>query len=247
MTPETTDNHAHHNAYLKGLMAATTAVGGVITAPYLLPHIGIGSERMAEMAMTAMHATTPLGIGLAGSVNGLLNEIPLIGPQLAAGGIATAVSSGIIGIGGVLLSKWMEKKEAENPQQDGVRWSRVVRYAALATSILIALPSLLTGISAGLTFLAAAFGSSAAASATATALAGTLGAMGSLSIAESSASLLATTIPHLFICGSAIIPAAMALFMASSLKQKAEPNTSTSWQTRIEQTRLQSAEPAIER
>lgn len=228
-------------------MATTGAVGGVITAPYLLPLVGIGSERMAEMAMTSMHATTPLGIGLAGQVNGLLNGIPVIGPQLAAGGIMTAVTSGVIGIGGVLLSKWMEKKEAENPEQSGIQWSRVIRYAALATSILIALPSLLTGISAGVTFLAAAFGSSAAASATATALSGTLGAMGSLSIAESSASLLATTIPHLFICGAAIIPAAMALFMAAPPKHEEAKPHSGHWQTRIENMREQEAERAIAR
>lgn len=247
MTQDHTDNHAQHSTYLKGLMATTAAVGGVITAPYLLPIVGIGSERMAEMAMTAMHATTPLGIGLAGQVNGLLNGIPLIGTQLAAGGIMTAVTSGVIGIGGVLISKWMEKQEAENPEKSSIQWSKVIRYAALATSILIALPSLLTGISAGITFLAAAFGSSAAASATATALSGTLGAMGSLSIAQSGASLLATTIPHLFICGSAILPAALALFMASSPKREAEPQPARRWQDQVEQSRMPDREPAIAR
>jgi hypothetical protein len=192
------------------------AAGTVIIAPYILPALGVGSSEMLEESILALHATG-LGSGAAGSINGLLAAIPVIGETLATNGYVSAAASAAIGIGGVLLGRYMETREDGSRR---FRWGKAIKTAALLTSAMIALPSVLTGISTGIVFLSAAFSGAALASEAVAIMTETLGSVGTSSMAVSGLSGAALTVPHLFTCGASIIPATIGLTMFPSSKKK---------------------------
>lgn len=184
------------------LLGASALVGGVILAPAVLPLIGIGSYDVAAEIATAMHGTGT-GSGLAGLVNSGIGAVPLVGEALAKGGLTTALTAGGIGIGGLL---WGERvAEADKTRQ--IPWGRIIKAAALATTVLIALPGLLTGISVGIAFLADVVGGVTWSSQAITFLAGTVGSTGAMDAATSATSLGAIA-PHLLTCGTAALPLA---------------------------------------
>jgi hypothetical protein len=206
---------AGSTSWLKPLAIGTAlAAGAVILAPYVLPVVGIGNAALAEEAMVAMHGTG-LGVGLAGSINSVVNAIPLIGGALAKGGLLAAAAGGIIGIGGVLLGQHMQKKEDGSQK---ISWGKVVTTAALLTSALIALPTVLTGISVGIVYMCAAFSGVALASSALGFLAKTLGAVGSMNVGAAGMTGAFAAIPHLLTCGASVIPAALTLGMMDSKK-----------------------------
>lgn len=194
-------------------------------SPYLLPLVGIGQPDSAEGIMHLIGASptgNPLGTGLAATVQQGIASLPGIGAALtstsavtvpflgtiAAGAIASIAATAVIGIGGVLAANWLEKRESGN----GVRWSRVLRYGALATSALIALPGMLSAISIGITFLAAQLGPAGTATHTALALQGFTGAT-TMHASAGALNGVAAILPHLFTCGLAALPIVGALFM----------------------------------
>lgn len=142
--------HKAHPLSHKLLFWGGLAAVGIVIAPHILPLMGVG-ELLAEDSLSACFPTTGDGTGLAGGVADLFkNYVPVIGEELAKGGWATALTSSAIGIGGVLLGNFMNKKE------DGthsIKWGTVIKYAALATSLLVSLPALLPALSAGISFL----------------------------------------------------------------------------------------------
>lgn len=124
--------------------------GALAVAPYVLPWFGLGTQNDTYNAENMMHVHEGLGSGLAGLVNTGISYIPLVGNLLATSSVAPIAAISLLGIGGIMLSRWLESRETG---RERIRWSAVVRTAALLTSALIALPSLLTGISSGLTYL----------------------------------------------------------------------------------------------
>ncbi len=201
--------HVHSVAH-KWTLGIATGLGAIIAAPYLFT--ALGSETTVGDTMALLHGDG-LGTGLAGVINGGISHIPLVGEALVSGGYASLVATAGIGIGGILLANYLEKKEHLHPT-DGIKWSKVIRYASLATSMLIALPSILTGLSVGLSFLAITFGGIAFGIKVLGLLSITLGSAG----AKGGVSLAAATLPHLFTCGASLLP----VFGSVLLSDKAE-------------------------
>lgn len=201
-----------------GTSAAVTA------APYILPLFGFKDFDTTGSIMHFMsgHAQdAAFGTGLAGGLQQAYSHIPLIGSALTsnapllgitAGAVTTIAATAIIGIGGMLLANWMEKRE----QPGQFAWSKVVRYGALATSILIGLPSILGGISVGVMFLSL-LGGYGAANAVGMVMRNTLGA----TAMDMGASGMLSLLPHIFTCGLPLLPVGIAAWMGQ--KQAAKP------------------------
>lgn len=190
-----------HKLLLGGVLGAS----GLIAAPYVGDLI-TGGDAVPEI-MSGLHGTQ-LGSGLAGGFNSLLNSVPLVGETLSAGGMATAISSGVIGIGGVLLGNYIDKKPR---REKSLPWGKIIKYAAITTSLLIALPSILTGISIGVSYLAGLGGVELASSAM-DLMANTIGATGA-SGASSAGVGLSTAFTHLLTCGGAALSMCGAIYL----------------------------------
>ncbi len=197
---------SHHSLSLGSKLALATSavVGGIILAPYVLPSVGVGTEEMAENAIAAL-CSTGNATGLAGGVNSILEQVPLIGEDLAKGGWTNVATVAGVGIGGHLLGSALEKGET----QEGFPWGKLVRYTALATSMLVALPSILTGVSTGLVYLAALAGGAELASTALTHAMDTLGTTGEQSSLATSGIGLSASAAHLLTCGMVMAPAAL--------------------------------------
>lgn len=198
---------------------AAVLAGAVMLAPVVLPALGIGTQDMALEATTSMHVPTgENGPGLAGGINKLLESLPLIGPRLAEGGLFTAAASAITGIGGVMLGNTVESYEKQ-----GKRFSfgKMLKLAAVTSSVLIALPSLLTGIAIGVVFLCNALGDNRVAAEAVKFLSETLGSSHRVDSSIATVGALAG-MSHIATCGAAVLPAALGV--GSLLRRKpAEP------------------------
>jgi len=210
-------NHAHHTAaehrvsrILTGVALGGIAVGaGIILTPYLLPAVGIGSAEMAQEAMWVLHnAADAGGSGLAGAVSRALAAVPLIGTQLAAGGLFNALATGVVGVGGVLLGNYIAKGEDGKKR---IKWGNVIKTAALITSALIALPTVLTSIGTGLIFLSTLAGEVGVANSMIALVESTIGTMGGMEGSLMGFSGLAAAIPHFLTCGISLLPMAVSL------------------------------------
>lgn len=193
----------------KNLLKGAGVSAGIITAPYLLPAVGIGSDFVTNQLLNFCSTAPGLGSGLTGIINKGLSAIPEIGTTLAAGGWINAAASGVVGIGGVLLGNYIQKHYDRDGQ---IPWGKIIKYAALATSLLIALPSILSGLTIGLTFMASLTGSAVFTGQVAGALSSTLGLMGNINLATMGAGI-ASLLPHLMTCGAALLPAMGALML----------------------------------
>ncbi|MEZ5691766.1 MAG: hypothetical protein R3D71_08905 [Rickettsiales bacterium] len=205
--------HKHYGALLKtGLVTS-----GVIITPYVGEALKLSGTSVNDI-MHSFHSAGH-GSGLAGLINGFMGNIPVVGETLAEGGIATAASSGIIGIGGVLLGNYLEKKEKEKDVDDKkISWGKIIKYAALATSALIALPSILTGISVGISYIASFAGAEVAASVM-SALSSSIGTIGEMHMA-SAASGLGSAFTHLITCGGAALSVTGAMYASEKAEQE---------------------------
>lgn len=209
------EKSARHGHGLHMLMLGTAlAAGAIILSPYLLPAVGIGGTELAAEALTALHGVGA-GSGLVGIINTGLGAIPFIGSTLAEGGLASAGIAAATGLGGALLGRFIEEKQNGKP---GINWGKVIKYAAITTSVLISLPAVLTGISVGLVYLSAAIGGAEAASALLPMLKGTLGAMGAMSEMNFGLAGAAAALPHLLTCGAGLLPAMFSFKLASDKK-----------------------------
>lgn len=211
--------HQQHSNNETAKLAAIGAAGGVIAAPYVLPALGVGTSFMTKQIVTLCQTSAGNGIGLAGLVNGALEHIPGVGQTLAAGGWANAVSSGVLGIGGTLLGNYISKHYDRDGQ---IPWGKVIKYTAIATSMLIALPSILSGLSMGLTYLAFAFGGASVASTVSGALGSSLGLMGGINVISAGAGL-SGLLAHVVTCGAAALPIIGGLWLGH--QGKAGPET----------------------
>jgi hypothetical protein len=212
--------HHHHEDHKEGgsiftvsnaltaLAIGAVAVGAtVILAPHILPSLGVGGEDLAEQAGLILHHEPT---GIAGSINSVLASVPLIGAELAKGGLFTAFTSATAGLGGIALSQFMEKNEDGSKN---IKWSKVIRYGALATSALIALPTVLTALGTGIIYLSMLLESSISAI-DPTVVVGTVGStIGSIGGEHQTALLgasgVAAALPHLLLCCTSMLPAAL--------------------------------------
>lgn len=211
--------HEDHTAH-RWLLGISAGIGVLSLAPYVLPAFGIGGADDAHNMMNFIGAPTegqPFGSGIAGQLQGAFASIPLIGGALtsttpvsifgltmASGALATIAATSIIGIGGALFANWLAKHEDPNAS---IHWSKIIRVAALATSMLIALPSVLGAISVAITFLASVIGPLGTGSKVAGAMINTLGAT---TAHAGAASGISTVLSHLISCGTAILPIGVA-------------------------------------
>lgn len=195
--------HSHHSSLLsKFLLGAGVVTMGIIAMPYLL-QLGVaagvvdeGLYRTAEAGITALCGGE--GTGLAASFSDLLSQVPLFGPDLAKGGMTNAIASVIVGLGGTLLGHYVEKK---TDGSHGIRWGSVIKTAALATSILVGMPAIITGISMGLLMIGKMGGIDVLAKA-----ATWLGSTGTMSGVPTGMTSIASTLgAHLVSCGAPII------------------------------------------
>ena len=185
----------------------------------------LGATTQAGKVMAMLHGTG-FGSGLAGFINGGLSHIPFIGNALAIGGTGLAAYTSIIttvgiGIGGMLLANYFEKREVNQPN-DCIKWSKIIRYASLATSILIALPSILTGLSIGISFLAYSLGTMHFGNQVLGLMDVTLGSAGATA---SAGSLAAATLPHLLVCGAALLPVVGSFLLGKSSEQSPQSDS----------------------
>jgi hypothetical protein len=121
-----------------------------------------------------------------------------------------------------MLGNFIEKKENGKL---GLKWGTIITYAALATSAMIALPTVLTALGTGLIYLSTLTGDVDLAINVIGLVDKTLGAAGSMSHSLMGFSGLAAVIPHVLTCGMAIVPAALSLFLAADKKPDATDQT----------------------
>lgn len=131
-----------------GLATAGLALMPVIAS--MAPATNAGGSALAAIE----NCTSGQPRGLAGHAYGLLQGMGF-SDSIISGGWMTAGVSGSIAIGGLLLANYIDKRTKPGE----FRWGSVVRWVALTTSILIALPAVLPAISMGLNFLGAWLGS----------------------------------------------------------------------------------------
>lgn len=209
-------SHSTHDAGATSFLTPSRvlvglAIGGaaaVILAPHVLPALGIGSGDMAAELMWTLH-THEAGSGIAGGINQLLASVPLVGKGLAAGGVFNAAATGVVGIGGVLLGNFIARREDGS---HGIKWGNVIKYGALLTSALIALPTVLTALGAGIIYLANLLEPVGSVSLTNSVIGWvdkTIGTMGPMGGAVSGLSGAAAALPHFLTCGVSLLPAAL--------------------------------------
>lgn len=229
------EDHSAHQKNGNVAFLTTGAIGSLIAAPYVLPSLGIGSTLMTKQVVSMCGAVEGYGTGLAGALNSGFSHLPLVGETLASGGWANAISSGVIGIGGTLLGNYIQN-HYDKPGQ--FPWGKAIKYTAMATSMLIALPSLLSGISIGVTFLSFALGGAALATASSVFMGETLGLMGGLNMVSAGAGLSGLLV-HAVTCGIAIVPVIGNLLLNRDKEQEKPPTTPTpqvsqpQWQARL--------------
>ena len=189
--------------------------GAVILSPYLIPLLHVGNTALASQTFTAVHGTG-LGSGLVGAMNSAISNIPLVGAAIAKGGIASALATGVTGIGGVLLGQFIEKRENGKA---GIKWGKVIKYAALITSALIAMPAILSGITMGIVYCSTAFSGLELGSAAIDFLTPTIGASGAMGATAAGLSGAAFVIPHILTCGIPILATGAAWFLGKNKKR----------------------------
>lgn len=139
----------HHKPWEHTALKALSWGGVSIAGLALLPVIFSGAKGIAGLAAenAITFCTSGAPSGWAGAVSGSI--APWLGTSVAAGGLATAALSGGLAIGGL----WLANRIDKNTKPGEFRWGSVIRWTALATSILISLPAVLPAISMGLMFL----------------------------------------------------------------------------------------------
>jgi hypothetical protein len=141
----------------KLLWGVGIAAAAFIALPYFGGTLaGMAGEHAANETLLTCGTRGSVGV-LAPAISGLVAMLPG-GIALASGGWLTAAAALTIGFGGHLLANYLEKKERQQEAEtgmphEGIRWSKVVRNVATATSIFISLPGILTGITMGVEFL----------------------------------------------------------------------------------------------
>lgn len=204
---------------LTGLAIGAVAAGAaVILAPVVLPALGIGTETMAEDAMFSLHTSVDAGgSGLAGVINRALAGVPVIGTKLAEGGLFNAAAVATIGVGGVLLGNFIARREDGSKR---IKWGKLIKYVALATSAVVALPTVLTALTTGIAYLSMFVENPDLGMKILGWADKTLGVAGNMTKTMMGFSGLAAVIPHFLTCGSILIPPALSMLLSDEPAKK---------------------------
>lgn len=192
------NNHTKH----RGQLAIISATAATIAAPYVLPALGIGTK--VDMLNVTQTCSSARG-GLAQAIEGMLSSVPVIGGYIGTAGWSSALIAGGIGIAGIALGNYVHK---HYDRKGHIPWGKVIKYTALATSMLIAMPSILSGVSMGIAYIASVAAGNAGLAAARAFLEPTIGFSG---VAHTAPTGLAGLAPHLLTCGRALVPAGLAL------------------------------------
>lgn len=206
---DNTHSPAPHSTLHRWELGLVATAAAIIGAPFALPLVGVGTAILPSV-LSACGNTTG---GLTQAVEGMFGKDSLLSSGV---GWETSLTSGIIGVGGAMLGDYIHRHYDKKGQ---IPWGKVIKYAALATSALIALPSILSGISMGLTFLANVTGGFEAGEWMRHAMEGTIGFSG---VAHNAPTGLAGLLPHLFTCGRALLPIGAAAYAATQRDEKSE-------------------------
>ena len=212
-----TQQGVHHKPWehtaLKVLSWSGLATAGLALSPVLASFAPTTAAGGSALSAIESCVTGPAR-GLAGHAYGLLQDIGF-SESIISGGWATAGLSGGIAVGGLLLANYLDKRTKSGE----FRWGSVVRWAALTTSILIALPAILPAISMGLNFLGSWLGSSGLSG-----FAADIGTIGANSVAADSASGISTAVGAAAFAGVHAVTCALPLGLTGFfLGQKEEP------------------------
>jgi hypothetical protein len=196
---------------LKVLSWTGLGTAGLALAPLVFPQFSLNAVPASANAIARC---------IKGEPSGLVKPIydafeGTVGASLISGGWPTALVSGGLAVGGLWLANYVDKRT----EQGAFRWGSVIRWAALTTSILISLPTILTAMSMGINFFsfwAGSEGPSALGSAI-----GSLGAKGAASGMGAAASAAGLASIHALTCA---LPLGITGFF---LGQKEEPKKPT--------------------
>lgn len=195
---------------LRGFAATTAAIS---LAPFIFGMSGFGAQAL-EISQSL--CSSGAASGLAGMAYNAAMQVPLIGSYLATGGILNGVLALGIGLGGIALSRHLER--TGHPTA-----SKIVRWGSLATSILVSLPALLPAVGMGFHFISLiSDGAISDWSLKAFELLGKLGGAGAASAYASSGSAVLASAGHLLACGLA---AGSTAVVAESVARSFRPKT----------------------
>jgi hypothetical protein len=156
--PKTSPMTPHHgaieHAVMETLKYTSYAVAGFALLPVVMPWLGFGGNASDIASSLCSTTAASAQTGWAGNIAGVLSHLPIIGSSLATAGLPSVAIAAAVGIGGIFLARHFEKK---GTQVYGVSLGKMIRWAALGTSILFALPAILGGITMSLHFLATMF------------------------------------------------------------------------------------------
>lgn len=156
--PNCHHGHEHHHGLLgKLLIGGGLVIAAVVAAPFLMYAAdAVGIIDTGDLNSKAFWADSWImsmcgsgtATGLAEASGNMLSHVPLIGSQLAEGGMMNAVVSGAVGIGGRILGNYVNKNDDGT---SSIRWGNVIKTTCLITSLLVASPAIFTAISMGIT------------------------------------------------------------------------------------------------
>lgn len=200
-----------------GTIGVTAAI---VAAPHLLPFVGVTGESVGLEAVEMIHDPA----GIAGGINTALSSLPYVGKYLAEGGLINAAASGVVGIGGVMLGDFMASNSSSG---ETISWGKIIKYGALTTSAMIALPTVLSALSAGIIYAAIAMADAGIIESSVDIIGAVSSSLGSVGQAAGShsamlgASGIAAAIPHLITCGASLVPAALSVkLLRDDIKEK---------------------------
>lgn len=177
-----------------GLRGFAVTSAAVSLAPFLFGLSGFGAQ---ALQLTQGLCSSGAASGLSGIAYDAAMQVPLIGTYLATGGILNGILALGIGLGGLALSKHLEKKGHPTA-------AKVVRWGSVATSILVSLPALLPALGMGFHFISIMTdGAISDWALKAFDALGKLGSAGAASAYASSGSAVLASAGHLLACGLA--------------------------------------------
>lgn len=181
--------------FLQGFKAVAIATAAISLAPFIFNQGALGEVALAN---TLSFCSAGEATGLTRVVSGIMAQIPVVGGYLATGGIFNGIASLAIGLTGVAASRMLEKRHHPTA-------AKIVRWASIATSVLVSLPAILPALGMGFHYIGLisdndmiqqwAFSAFEA-----------LGKMGSSSLTSAawqSGSALIASASHLIACGAA--------------------------------------------
>lgn len=166
--PEQASHEHHRSAFDKALTVAGIGAAAISLSPFVLSQLGFGEHERSQLALKCCPITEKRSFtilkdthgnpayGIAGTVAAALDRIPVVGGELARGGIANSIAGGGLLVLGHYGGKAIERMEHKRGMSG--RIGRFVRHASQAFGLVLTLPAVLPGVGHGAAFLSSAIG-----------------------------------------------------------------------------------------